>query len=151
MKPRSDAYALEALAAGGLGSWALRGDAKRDGVNAHFGYLDNKILLAGTANDGEVVLTVPVVHAGRPLVACEAPCPWGRCPAGRLPLKANTKWTLDGAPVAVPDKAPKGLAIFDVKDTCFVVAPAAAAGDRKLGITVTTAGGYAGLSHLIHY
>ena len=53
--------------------------------------------------------------------------------------------------MAVPDKAPKGLAIFDVKDTCFVVVPAAAAGDRKLGITVTTAGGYAGLSHLIHY
>ena len=77
-------------------------------------------------------------------------CP-GRCPAGRLPLKANTQWTLDGAPVAVPDKAPKGLAIFDVKDTCFVVVPAAPAGDRTLGITVTNAGGYAGLSHLIHY
>ena len=69
-------------------------------------------------------------------------------PSAAPPLPLSS---LDGAPVAVPDKAPKGLAIFDVKDTCFVVVPAAPAGDRKLGITVTNAGGYAGLSHLIHY
>ena len=152
MTPRAPAYALEdRLSTTSTASWTLRGEAKRDGVSAHFGYVDSKILLSGTKTDGEVVLKVDVKHGGRPLVACEAPCPWGRCPAGRLPLKPSTAWTIDGDAVAPPDKAPKEHAIFDVKDTCFVVKDALAAGEHAVGITVVKPDGYAGLTHLIHY
>jgi len=152
MLPRDAGAALERhIDAAGSFSWQLRGDAKRAGTNARFGYVDDKVLLAGTKADGELRLTVDVAHGGRPLVACEAPCPWGKCPAGRLPLRANVAWTLDGAALDVPADPPKHLRVFDVKNTCFVVAPDVAAGTHTLGLAVTAAGGYAGLTHLLFY
>ena len=103
--------------------------------------------------------------SSRPLVACEAPCPWGRCPAGRLPLKGNVRWTLDGEDVTLPSKPPASLKIYDVKDTCHVVIESLAAGRHVVGLTFApppgavekaargrkTGAPYAGLTHLIFY
>lgn len=153
MLPRAAGSELELkISLKGSKTWVLRDDAKRRSTNERYGYLDDKVLLSGTKADGELLLTIDVATAGRPIVACEAPCPWGKCPAGRLPLRANSAWTLDGAKLDVTAEAPKSLKIFDVKNTCFVVAPALdTAGTHTLGITITAPGGYAGLTHLLFY
>jgi len=149
MTPRVG-HALEAAASGSR-TWQLRRDNKFARAIATFGYLDEKILLAGTKADGEVHVAIKATHDGLPLVACEAPCPWGRCPAGRAPLRPNSRWTLDGAALRVPAEAPARLRLFDVKDTCFVVAEAISAGDHVLGLSATVESGYVGLSHVIFY
>ena len=86
-------------------------------------------------------------------------------PAGRLPLKGNVRWTLDGAAVALPATPPAALKIYDVKDTCHVVIETLAAGRHVVGVSFAPPAGavekaargrktgapYAGLTHLIFY
>ena len=129
------------------------------------GYVDRKVLFSSSATSGEATFAIDVKTSSRPLVACEAPCPWGRCPAGRLPLKGNVRWTLDGAAVTLPSTPPAALKIYDVKDTCHVVVETLAAGRHVVGLTFAppegavekaargrkTGAPYAGLTHLIFY
>jgi len=161
MRPRVG-HALEDAVVDASG-WGPREDAR---WAAHpMGYVDRKVLFSSSATSGEATFAIDVKTSSRPLVACEAPCPWGRCPAGRLPLKGNVRWTLDGAAVALPAKPPAALKIYDVKDTCHVVIEALAAGRHVVGLTFApppgaakkaargrkTGAPYAGLTHLIFY
>lgn len=161
MRPRIE-HALEEALVDAAG-WTPREDAR---WKAHpMGYIDRKVLFASSATSGEATFAIDVKAGGRPLVACEAPCPWGRCPAGRLPLKHNVRWTVDGVEVIVPSTTPAKLKLYDVKDTCHVVVASMAAGRRVVGITFApppgavekaadgrkTGAAYAGLTHLIFY
>ena len=162
MRPRVG-HALEDAVVSTNG-WGPREDAR---WAAHpMGYVDRKVLFSSSATSGEATFAIDVKTSSRPLVACEAPCPWGRCPAGRLPLKGNVRWTLDGAAVALPAKPPAALKIYDVKDTCHVVIETLAAGRHVVGLTFApplgdtvekaargrkTGAPYAGLTHLIFY
>ena len=161
MRPRVG-HALEDAVVSTNG-WGPREDAR---WAAHpMGYVDRKVLFSSSASSGEATFAIDVKTSSRPLVACEAPCPWGRCPAGRLPLKGNVRWTLDGAAVTLPSTPPAALKIYDVKDTCHVVIETLAAGRHVVGVSFApppgavekaargrkTGAPYAGLTHLIFY
>ena len=112
-----------------------------------------KMVLAGAASSGPLKMRLAVKHGGLPIAVCEVPCPWGRCPKGRLQLRKNAEFFLDGAPLADLGDGPKEFAALIEKDTCFVVAKDVRAGEHELEVRAKSSSGndYVAMSHVLFF
>ena len=72
---------------------------------------------------------------------------------GRLQLRKNAEFFLDGAPLADLGDGPKEFAALIEKDTCFVVAKDVRAGEHELEVRAKSSSGndYVAMSHVLFF